>query len=489
MSASINGGSAVEGPPGGGPELTAQQEFQVSRSTKRLVVVANRLPVSRTKTQGGSEWRVSPGGLVSAMTPLLTERDGSWVGWHGVAGEPPEAFEHSGISLQPVGLSKSEVDLYYEGFSNSTLWPLYHDSLRTPVYRRRWWWPYVDVNRRFAEAAAEMARPGDVVWVHDYHLQLVPSMIRTLNPEVRIGFFLHIPFPAIELYSRMPWRREIVEGLLGADLIGFQTPLGAQNFIRAARRFANVRGRGTTLEHGGRQVEVQPFPISIDVDRYESLAADPNVQRQARKLCDRVGQERRILLGVDRLDYTKGIDVRLRAVEEVLKRGRHSPNDIVYVQVAVPSRESVGEYVETRSNVEEMVGRINGQFADAGRSVVHYLRRSLPIEELVAYYLAADVMLVTPLRDGMNLVAKEYLAAHTDERGVLVLSEFAGAANELTKAIMVNPFDVDGMASKIEQSLAVAPTQSRRAMRAMRKIVRENDVYNWANKFVGALEG
>lgn len=486
MSASVNGGSAVEGSISPETELGVQPGLEVSRSTKRLVVVANRLPVAQAK---GGQWQVSPGGLVSAMTPLLKEREGSWVGWHGAAGTPPSAFKHTGISLQPVGLSEAEVDAYYEGFSNSSLWPLYHDSLRTPVYRRRWWWPYVDVNRRFAEAVAKMAKPGDLVWVHDYHLQLVPAMLRTLCPELRIGFFLHIPFPAIELYSRIPWRREIVEGLLGADLIGFQTPLGAQNFIRAARRFANVRGRGSALEHAGRTVRVQPFPISIDVQRYEELAQRPEVRREARKLSESVGQDRRILLGVDRLDYTKGIDVRLRAIEEVLRRGRHGTDDMVYVQVAVPSRESVGEYVETRSRVEEMVGRINGQYAETGRSVVHYLRRSLPIEELVAYYLAADVMLVTPLRDGMNLVAKEYVATHGDERGVLVLSEFAGAANELTRSIMVNPFDVDGMASKIEQSLAVAPTLGRRAMRSMRKVLHENDVYNWARRFVGALEG
>jgi len=398
-----------------------------------------------------------------------------------------EPFEHDGIHLCPVSLSKREVDLYYKGMSNSTLWPLYHDSIRTPQFRRRWWWPYVDVNRRFAEAVAETCRAGDIVWVHDYHLQLVPAMLREMVPEVRIGFFLHIPFPAVELYSRMPWRREIVEGLLGADLIAFQTPLGAQNFGRAARRFAHVKGRAGRLDYEGRRVDVRAIPISIDTGRFEGIAAEPQVRRRADQLRDRVGQRRKVILGVDRLDYTKGIDVRLRAIEEMLKRGHYRADDVVYVQIAVPSRESVGDYVETRSMIEEMVGRINGQFGDAGRSVVHYLRRSVPQEELVSYYLAADVMLVTPLRDGMNLVAKEFVSTRYDESGVLVLSEFAGAANELGKAEMVNPFDVDGMASAIERALEVDPAVARRSMRAMRRTVREHDVFAWAHRFVGAL--
>jgi trehalose 6-phosphate synthase len=457
-----------------------------SVDTRRFIVVANRLPVTRSRKKDSQAWTVSPGGLVSAMTPLLTEGEGSWVGWHGAPGDAPEAFEHAGISLRPVGLSKTEVDGYYKGFSNRTLWPLYHDSLRTPQFRRRWWWPYVDVNRRFAEAVAAEARPGDIVWVHDYHLQLVPSMVRRLVPGVRIGFFLHIPFPAVELFSRMPWRREVVEGLLGADLVAFQTPLGAQNFIRAARRFADVAGRGNALAHDGRTVQVQAIPISIDTQRFESIARRPETQAGAAQLRERIGN-RRILLGVDRLDYTKGIDVRLRSLEEILRRGRHTVDDMVYIQVAVPSRESVDDYIDTRSEVEEMVGRINGEYANAGQSVVHYLRRSLPQDELVAYYLAADVMLVTPLRDGMNLVAKEYLASRVDDNGTLVLSEFAGAANELGRAIMVNPFDIDAMASAIEDGLETDPTHARRAMRAMRRVVRENDVYRWADRFVGAL--
>lgn len=469
------------------PDSEIAMQPQAHAASRRFIVVANRLPVTRSRKDDGSEWTISPGGLVSAMRPLLTEGEGSWIGWHGSPGRAPEPFSHSSIDLCPVGLSKAEVEAYYRGFSNMTLWPLYHDSLRTPQFRRRWWWPYLEVNRRFAEAAAAEARPGDIVWVHDYQLQLVPSMLREMVPGVKIGFFLHIPFPAVELYSRLPWRREIVEGLLGADLVAFQTPLGAQNFLRAARRFANVSGRGSMLDYDGRAVSVRAIPISIDWNLYESLAEQEEVRQRAHQLSDRVGGRRQVLLGVDRLDYTKGIDVRLRAVEEVLNRGRYTVDDLVYIQVAVPSRESVGEYIDTRSTIEEAVGRINGQFANAGQSVVHYLRRSLPQEELVSYYLAADVMLVTPLRDGMNLVAKEFVATRTDESGVLVLSEFAGAANELDKAMMVNPFDVDGMAGAIEASLGADAVQSRRAMRAMRKTVREHDVYRWADRFVRAL--
>ena len=468
-------------------EMEIKPSAKRAKDSRRLVVVANRLPVSRTRKKGGDEWTTSPGGLVSAMTPLLQEGEGAWVGWAGTPGDAPAPFEHDDIALRPVGLTKGEVDAYYKGFSNSTLWPLYHDSLRTPQFRRRWWWPYVEVNRRFAEAAAETTRPGDIVWVHDYHLQLVPGMLRAMVPEARIGFFLHIPFPAVELYSRMPWRREIVEGLLGADLIAFQTPLGAQNFVRAARRFSKVKGRAGRLEHDGRRVDVRAIPISIDTSRFEALAADEKVRRRAEQLRERLGARRKVLLGVDRLDYTKGIDVRLRAIEEMLKRGRYRADDVVYVQVAVPSRESVGEYIEIRSGVEEMVGRINGQFGETGQSVVHYLRRSLAQDELVAYYLAADVMLVTPLRDGMNLVAKEFVSTRLDDSGVLVLSEFAGAANELDKAILVNPFDVDGMATAMEESLEQSPARATRAMRSMRRTVEDHDVFAWAKRFVGAL--
>jgi trehalose 6-phosphate synthase len=450
-----------------------------------LVVVANRLPVHRTETG----WETSPGGLVSALMPLLQKRDGMWVGWGGSGSGEIDSFHHDGIANVPVSLSDEEVRDYYEGFSNSTLWPLYHDACQQPHFHRHWWRPYVAVNERFAEVAAGVAAPGASVLVQDYHMQLVPGMLRRLRPDLRIGFFLHIPFPPVELFAQLPWRQRILEGLLGADVIGFQTRPGAQNFIRLVNRFTSHRGANQVIEVGGRPVEARDFPISIDFEKIDRLAENPAIIQRAREIRSELGENRVLMLGVDRLDYTKGIDQRLRAVHELLKSGRRTVDDLVFVQVSVPSREQVDEYVEIRDRIETLVGHINGEFSEVGRVPVHYLRRNLPLEELVSYYLAADVMLVTPLRDGMNLVAKEYCAARRDDTGVLVLSEFCGAAHELERAVFVNPHDIDGMAATIERAIAMPRGEQMRRMRSLRQRVRRRTVYDWADDFAAALTG
>ena len=460
------------------------------KKTKRaapLVVVANRLPVRRVKRGSRSVWETSPGGLVTAMHPLLRERGGWWVGWDGTAGGASRSFRHRGISIRPVPLSGQELEGFYEGFSNESLWPLYHDALRTPEFHREWWRQYVEVNRRFTDAVLGLVSPGSTVWVHDYHLQLVPGMLRAAQPDLKIGFFLHIPFPALELFARLPWREEILEGLLGADVIGFQTKLMAQNFLRAARGYTDARGAGSTLQLDSRRVRVLPFPISIDVSEFTSIAESDRTADRVATMHSRIGQGRKIILGVDRLDYTKGIDVRLRAFEESLARGDVRTADACMIQVAVPSRGGVDDYAAMRKSIEQMVGRINGEYGEPGRVAVHYLHRNLPREELIAYYRAADVMMVTPLRDGMNLVAKEYVATRTDDSGVLVLSEFAGAANELRQAVLVNPFDIDGVGSALTTALAMPAAEQRRRMRSLRKKVSAYDLYAWAESFLGAL--
>jgi alpha,alpha-trehalose-phosphate synthase [UDP-forming] len=451
-----------------------------------MVVVANRLPVHR----GGSDepWQTSPGGLVSALLPILREHAGVWIGWAGTAESAPDPFVHQGLSAVPVPISPDEVRDYYEGFANSTLWPLYHDACQTPQFHRQWWRPYVEVNRRFAETAARHAAEGARVLVQDYHLQLVPGMLRELRPDLRIGFFLHIPFPPTELFAQLPWRQHILEGLLGADVVGFQTRAGAQNFIRLVNRYTSHRGTGQSISVESRQVEAREFPISIDVGRIERLARDPAVVARACELRAELGEGRSIMLGVDRLDYTKGIDQRLRSFHELLKSGRHTVDDLVLVQVSVPSRESVDEYVEIRNRIEKLVGQINGEFGEVGRMPVHYLRRNLPIEELVAHYLAADVMLVTPLRDGMNLVAKEYCASRLDDSGVLVLSEFTGSAVELERALLVNPHDIDGMAGIFAQAVAMPRAERVRRMRSLRQRIRRRTVFDWADDFLGAVD-
>lgn len=452
-----------------------------------IVIVSNRLPVHRVEHEDGEvTWETSPGGLVSAMTPILRDRPSTWIGWAGASDWSPEPFVHNDIRNCPVPLSSDDIEHFYEGFANSTLWPLYHDAIRPPSYHRHWWRPYQEVNERFAAIAAEVAAPNGIVWVHDYHFQLVPAMLRMLRPDLRIGFFLHIPFPPQELFAQIPWRRQVLEGLLGADVIGFQTRIGAQNFTRLCRRYTDATGtRG--LEYHGRRVTVQAFPIAIDSEKFNTLAHQPEVQKRAAELKSQLGPNRRIVLGVDRLDYTKGIDIRIKAYGELLRTKRTSLQESVFVQVAVPSRERVDEYQALRDDVERLVGSINGNFGELGLTAVHYLHRSLPVEELVGLYLAADVMVVTPFRDGMNLVAKEYVASRIDEDGVLLLSEFTGSSHELKAALLVNPHDVDGLTNRMYAALAMSPTEQTRRMRRLRRVVFENNVYDWANSFFEAL--
>ncbi len=460
----------------------------------RFIVVANRLPAtrsSRVRARDGRRawaWNRSPGGLVTAMEPVLARRRGLWIGWEGVAGRAaPGVHALNGLSMASVPLTAAQVRNCYEGFCNAALWPLYHDGLRVPEFHRAWWKSYEEVNARFARSVARQATRGALVWVHDYHLQLVPGLLREQRPDLKIGFFLHIPFPPEELFAWLPWRGAILRGLLGADVLGFQTQASSQNFSRAARRWTPAEGTDRELAMAGRRVHVRANPISIDADAFELIAREPDVVQRSEELRARLGG-RRILLAVDRLDYTKGIPQRLRAFEELLLERRLSVDNVVLVQVAVPSREESPGYSEIRREVEETVGRINGQFSEAGMVAVHYFRRSLSREELVAMYLAADVMLVTPLRDGMNLVAKEYCACRHDLDGVLVLSEFAGAAWEMRRALLVNPRDIEGVKAAIVQALRMRERDRRMRLAILRAQVKRHDVHEWAREFLEALE-
>ncbi len=457
--------------------------------TKRskFVVVANRLPVDEEITPQGRRWRASPGGLVTALRPVTAARRGAWVGWGGAAGPAAEPFDLDGIHLQPIALSTEEIERFYEGQSNSTIWPLYHDAVETPVYHRQWRDAYRIVNERFADAAARVSAKGATVWVHDYQLQLVPAMLRSRRPDLRIGFFLHIPFPPIELFMQMPLRAEILRGLLGADLVGFQQRLAAQNFVRLARHLLGLRYQGTTLDVGGRYVTADAFPISIDTKEMEEIAASGAVQARARQIRAELGDPKTLILGVDRLDYTKGIELRLEAFRELLEDGTLTAPETTMIQVATPSRERVEHYEMLRIRVEREVGRINGDFGRVGLPAVHYLHQSYSRAELAALYCAADVMMVTPLRDGMNLVAKEYVAARVDYGGTLVLSEFAGAANELRHAFRCNPHDPDDVKDALMRAIHVAPAEGRRRMQIMHRYLRAHDVDRWARSFLTDL--
>jgi len=422
----------------------------------------------------------------------VQQTGGSWVGWAGEVAddvnEPAQRIESHGIELHVVPLDADDLAHYYEGFANDTLWPLYHDAIRDSGFRTEDWNSYETVNQRFADRIEAIAPDGAAVWLHDYHLQLVPALLRTQRPDLRVGWFDHIPWPPIELFQRLPWRTEVVEGLLGADLLGFQRVGGARNFLAAATELTDaVETSPGIVEFQGRRVRVDHFPISIDVADIELQARSRSARRQSAQIQARLGDPEVILLGVDRLDYTKGIGSRLRAFGQLLDDGRLDPAQHVMVQIATPTREGVEHYQDERREIEQLVGEINGRHSRLGFPVLHYLYQTLPLEQLLPLYRAGDVMLVTPIRDGMNLVAKEYVAAHPDGDGVLVLSEFTGAADELEQALLVNPHDERALQDAIVQAVEMPRSERLARMQALRDSLHANDVNHWAQSFLGAL--
>ena len=450
-----------------------------------VIAVANRLPVQR----GDEGWELSPGGLVTALRPVMATHSGAWVGWDGGTKGMPATFPDSGVRLLPIGLSAAQVRDYYRGFANATMWPLLHNAIEKPRFERSWWHAYQEVNRIFAERAMSAIdeHPDAIAWVHDYHLMLVPELIRNRRPEQPIGFFLHVPWPSPDIYARLPWREQVLWGLLGADVVAFHTDEYRGNFLRScARQLGDsgieVRGSSVVLPDG-RVVTTATAPISIDAAEFAAFAADPEVKEGLQALEEQFSG-RTVLLGVDRLDYTKGIIERLLAVEFLLERNPELRTSLAFLQLAVPSRDDVREYRQLRSTVEQHVGRINGRFTEPGIDVpVHYLYRGLSPQQLAAYYASADALLVTPLIDGMNLVCKEYVTvqrAHGGS-GALILSEFTGAAVELPQAVLCNPFDVEGLSYRIEQALALTPEARRKALATMAEQVRTHDVHGWVS--------
>ena len=462
-------------------------------SPPQLIVVANRLPIHRVEGEDGKQrWATSPGGLVSALTPALaSSRRGSWVGWAGsmVGGEasvaPLEVPDQvDGIELIDIPMSADELENHYDGMSNGTLWPLYHDKIGTVAFHRHWYEGYRRINHRFALATSKAADEGAAVWIHDYQLQLVPGMVKEMRPDLTLGFFLHIPFPPRELFQQLPWRSALTQGILGADLIGFQTPQAIANFRGAAEHMGLATPTDDRhLDVNGRKVRTGAYPIGIDVARYQDAASSHPIIEASRDLRARLGNPRTVLLGVDRLDYTKGIDVRLRAFRELLADGVLHASEVTMVQVAEPSRDNVDAYVDVRNRVERLVSEINGDYGRVGFPVVHYIHQSQSFTELMALYRTADVMLVTPFADGMNLVAKEYVASRYDELGVLVLSEFAGAAHQLSEAILVNPYDTDGVKAAIAAAVDMPLDEQRTRMSSLRRVVAESDVDRWLADF------
>ncbi|HEX8437605.1 bifunctional alpha,alpha-trehalose-phosphate synthase (UDP-forming)/trehalose-phosphatase [Archangium sp.] len=459
----------------------------------RLLLVSNRLPVTVKADKDGVSVVRSAGGLATGLRGPHERSGGLWVGWPGEVSRLTEA-QRASVNAQlaelrcvPIQLSASEVSRYYEGYSNRVLWPLCHYLIDRMPRQDRDWDVYRKVNERFADLAVRHYQPGDTIWVHDYQLMLVPALLRARLPQARIGYFHHIPFPSSEIFRTLPHRTDLLRGLLGADLIGFHTLAYARHFASTLMRLLGLETVVDRVDYNGREVRLGGFPMGIDAQAFENLANEPTVLEDVRQHREK-SSEQRLVLGVDRLDYTKGIPRRLLAVQRLLEREPEWRGKLRFVQIAVPSRTAVADYAAYRDEVDELVGRINGLYGGVHTVPVHYLYRSFNERQLAALYRAADVMLVTPIRDGMNLVAKEFCAARPDEDGVLVLSELAGASDELGDALLVNPYDVEGMADALQAALEMPLEERRTRMRNMRARVKEYDIHWWVRSFLDTLE-
>lgn len=464
----------------------------------RLIVVSNRLPIVVSENEG--TWGIAPGsgGLVTALAPVIKRHQGLWIGWPGCGEEAPidrlidEFASEQGYGLATVPLSGEEVKKYYEGFSNETLWPLLHDLLGHCQFDKSNWETYRKVNKRFAEVTAQHCSEGDFVWVQDYQLMLVGRDMRAAGSKNTLAFFLHIPFPSLDLFRRLPWRNEILTAMLEYDLIGFQTLRDRRNFVTCVREMvpgveADIRRRHTFLKRGERWIKVGHFPISIDFSEFNNKARTQEVADAAWYLHEKL-ENRQLMLGVDRLDYTKGVPERFIAFERALEKYPELRRQITLLQVVVPSRTRVHEYQMLKEELDRIAGRINATFGEPGWTPINYVFRSLEKVQLLAHYRASEIALITPLRDGMNLVSKEYCAASVDNNGVLILSEFAGAADQLGKwALLVNPYDEEGTADAIYAAFNMDAAERRRRMRLMRASIARNNVHRWVEWFVEAL--
>lgn len=467
--------------------------------TQRLIVVSNRLPVAVTETDEGSRLMPSPGGLVTALGPVLRERGGHWIGWPGAISMTPDAEQVSaleselGYRLHSISLTEDELDGYYHGFSNEVLWPLFHDFIGRCNFDPSHWPMYREVNEKFAKKVAEVSEPDDYVWIHDYQLIFVAKELARMGVERDLGYFLHIPFPSPDMFFKMPRHQQVLEGMLEYDLIGFQAPRDMRNLLDCVRE----RIPGAVIEDagqercrvrlpGGRNVMVGGFPISIDYDDF----LNRSVENEVSEIVARVRASmpnRTIILGLDRLDYTKGIPHRLRALGNALERYPELHRRLSLLQVVIPSRTLVDDYRQLKDEIDRLVGKINGAHARAGWTPIHYLFRSLDPAELLAYYRVSEVALITPLKDGMNLVCKEYCACSLEGSGVLILSEFAGAAAQLADgALIVNPFDIEEVADAIYKAVMMPEADRRPRMDRLRTIIREQDVHRWVEDYLGA---
>lgn len=468
---------------------------------QRLVIISNRLPIVVDQRQGAFSVIPGSGGLITALNPLLREYGGLWIGWHGASELTEDQIklinnqylETCGYSLSPINLSDAEIELFYEGFSNKIIWPLFHDLQSECHFDPLYWDSYKKVSVKFAEHAMKQIQPDDFIWVHDYHLMLLGHELRARGVHSKLVFFLHIPFAPLDIFMKIPWRLEILRGILGFDFVGFQSERDYANFIHCVAALLE----GVVIEDhenhalcklGDREIYLGVFPISIDFDEFASMARNEEVQDTVKYIKETLGH-RKIVFSVDRLDYTKGIPYRLDGIRRFLERYPEMYEKVTFIQLVIPSRTHIAEYQALHAKIDREVSQINGKYTTSGWVPVHHMFYSLNREQLVAYYSAADAIFVTPIKDGMNLVAKEYIASNVDEEGVVILSEFAGAAYELHEgALLINPYDVEGLAETIHKALEMPVEERRSRMKLLRDIVSSNDIYHWITGIFFAMK-
>ena len=459
---------------------------------QRLLIISNRLPVTVEKRKRGLRFEPSIGGLVTGLKSFHKSHNSAWIGWPGInlerikEEEPDVEARLLSESCYPVFLSQQDIEDYYHGFCNKTIWPLFHYYPSYTVYSKDLWEAYERINEVFADAVAEVAEQGDIIWIHDYHLMLLPNLVRERLPEATVGFFLHIPFPSFEIFRLLPWREQILEGLLGADLIGFHTYDYVQHFLNSVHRLLGYEDTMGQIISADRIIKADVFPMGIDYEEYSSYARDWRVQREIGKLRGKLGNYK-IILSIDRMDYTKGIPQRLEAFSLFLERNPQYREKLVLFLVVVPSRTKVEHYAALKKQIDELVGAINGKYGSIGFTPIQYVYRSLPFHSLIALYNMADVALITPLRDGMNLISKEYIATKTDGKGVLILSEMAGAAKELGEAIIINVNNQEEIVRALEEALLMPEEEQIEHNRIMQKRLQRYNVTRWADDFIDRL--
>ncbi len=458
----------------------------------KTIIVSNRLPVKITEANGEMEFRQSEGGLATGLGSIYRQGNNMWLGWPGIE---VTSTEHQDkiteklykMNLYPVYLTQDEINLYYEGFSNETLWPVFHYHPTYARYEQSYWDSYAEVNNKFKEAIFKIAEPGDKIWIHDYQLLLLPGLIRAEHPDITIGFFLHIPFPSYELFRLIPWRAEILENMLGADLLGFHTFDDVRHFISSVTRILPVHSSANEITYNNRQVMAEPFPMGIDNKKFESLTTTNEVLINIANLRESF-QNVKMILSIDRLDYSKGILQRLQAFDMLLQKNPEYIEKVALYMIVVPSRDTVQQYKDLRDEIDKLVGNINSRCRTLNWIPVHYYYRSFPVEMLSALYSMAEVCLISPMRDGMNLVSKEYVASRTNNTGVLILSEMAGAAKELIDALIVNPNNIGEVYRAVIQALNMRPDEQQRRMQAMREVVAKFNVKHWVKIYMDRLE-